>query len=74
MKRIEAFEPINLKETETFGAVRRIDDLGRVVLPKDLRMILGMSEGDALEIFATRSGQIVMQKYEPMIRMGEEVK
>lgn len=68
MKKINAFEPINLKETEVFGTVRRIDELGRVVIPKELRDVLEMKIGDPLEIFATRTGQIVMQKYEPVIR------
>ena len=66
--KIKGFDTINLKETDCFGTVRRIDDLGRVVIPKELRDVLEMKIGDPLEIFATRTGQIVMQKYEPAIR------
>ena len=45
------------------GIVRRIDDLGRVVIPKELRRNMGIIEGDPLEIFTTAEGQIVLQKY-----------
>lgn len=45
------------------GIVRRIDDLGRVVIPKELRKMLKIEEGDALEVFTTDSGQVVFQKY-----------
>jgi AbrB family looped-hinge helix DNA binding protein len=61
-------DPIDLQKTPLYGTVRRIDDLGRVVIPKELRNTLDMSEGDALEIFATTAGQIVMQKYAPVMR------
>lgn len=46
------------------GIVRRIDDLGRVVLPKGLRQTFNMQEGDALEIF-TEDNAIILQKYQP---------
>lgn len=46
------------------GIVRKIDDLGRIVLPKELRTMLDISERDSLEIF--RDGNmIILQKYEP---------
>ena len=45
------------------GIVRRIDDLGRVVIPKELRRSMGITEGDPLEIFTTYEGQIILQKY-----------
>ena len=45
------------------GIVRRIDDLGRIVIPKEIRRNLRIKEGDALEIFTTREGQIIFQKY-----------
>ncbi len=45
------------------GIVRRIDDLGRVVIPKELRGRLGIAEGDPLEIFTTTDKQIILQKY-----------
>lgn len=45
------------------GIVRRIDDLGRVVIPKELRRMMEIVEGDPLEIFTTTDKQIVLQKY-----------
>lgn len=45
------------------GIVRRMDDLGRVVIPKELRRNMGLAEGDPLEIFTTTDKQIVLQKY-----------
>lgn len=46
------------------GVVRKVDELGRIVLPMELRKIFGISEGDALEIF-TDSNTIILKKYEP---------
>lgn len=46
------------------GIVRRIDDLGRVVIPKEIRRNLKIKEGDPLEIFLTENGGVVFQKYE----------
>ena len=46
------------------GIVRKIDDLGRIVLPSELRKTLGISERDALEIYVDQSS-IVLKKYEP---------
>ncbi|MEK4239094.1 AbrB/MazE/SpoVT family DNA-binding domain-containing protein [Paenibacillus sp. FSL H7-0714] len=46
------------------GIVRRIDDLGRVVLPKELRRTLGIAEGDPIEIFVD-GDKIVLKKYNP---------
>ena len=46
------------------GQVRRIDDLGRIVIPKDVRRSLGIREGDAFEIFITEDRRgVVFQKY-----------
>lgn len=47
------------------GIVRRIDDLGRVVIPKEIRRNLRISDGDALEIFTTTEGDIIFRKYRP---------
>ncbi len=47
------------------GIVRKVDELGRVVIPKELRWVLGMTEGTPLEIFTTDKGDIVLRKYEP---------
>lgn len=46
------------------GIVRRIDDLGRVVIPKEIRRNLGIKDGDPFEIFLTENGGVVFQKYE----------
>lgn len=48
------------------GIVRRIDELGRVVIPKEVRRQLHIKEGDPLEIFTTRQGEIVLKPFEPM--------
>ena len=45
------------------GIVRRIDDLGRVVIPKEIRRSLKIREGDPLEIFITTEGEVVFKKY-----------
>lgn len=46
------------------GMVRKVDELGRIVLPIELRRTLGIAEGDALEIF-TDGDEIIMKKYQP---------
>lgn len=48
------------------GIVRRIDDLGRVVIPKEIRKTLKIKEGTPLEIFTDREGQIILKKYSPI--------
>lgn len=45
------------------GIVRRIDDLGRVVIPKEIRRTLRIREGDPLEIYTTREGEVIFKKY-----------
>ena len=47
------------------GIVRRIDDLGRVVIPREIRRTLRIKEGDPLELFTTREGEVVFKKYQP---------
>jgi AbrB family looped-hinge helix DNA binding protein len=47
------------------GIVRRIDDLGRVVIPKEVRRNFGIREGDPLEIYTDRDGAIIFKKYAP---------
>ena len=47
------------------GIVRRIDDLGRVVIPKEIRRTLRIREGDPLEIFTGKDGEVVFKKYSP---------
>lgn len=48
------------------GIVRRIDDLGRVVIPKEIRRTMRIREGDPLEIFTDREGEVIFKKYSPM--------
>lgn len=52
------------------GIVRRIDDLGRVVIPKEIRRTLRIREGDPLEIFTDRDGEIILKKYSPIGELG----
>ncbi len=53
------------------GIVRRIDDLGRIVIPKEIRRTLRIREGDPLEIFTNREGEIMLKKYSPIGELGE---
>ncbi|MBQ4427125.1 MAG: AbrB/MazE/SpoVT family DNA-binding domain-containing protein [Oscillospiraceae bacterium] len=53
------------------GIVRKIDDLGRVVIPKELRRTLRIRDGDPLEIFTERDGEVIFKKYSPMGELGE---
>ena len=48
------------------GIVRRIDDLGRVVIPKEIRRTLRIKEGTPLEIYTDREGEIILKKYSPI--------
>lgn len=57
------------------GIVRRIDDLGRVVIPKELRRSLRMNENSPLEIFTEANGEVILKKYSPigeMAKLAEE--
>lgn len=56
------------------GIVRRIDDLGRVVVPKEIRRTLRIREGDPLEIFTDREGEIILKKYSPIGELGHFAK
>ena len=51
------------------GIVRRIDDLGRVVIPKEIRRTLRIREGDPLEIYTDRDGEVILKKYSPIGEM-----
>ena len=53
------------------GIVRRIDDLGRVVIPKEIRRTLRIREGDPLEIFVDREGEVILKKYSPIQELGQ---
>ncbi len=48
------------------GIVRRIDDLGRVVIPKEIRRTMRIREGDPLEIYTDRDGEVIFKKYSPV--------
>lgn len=53
------------------GIVRRIDDLGRVVIPKEIRRTLRIREGDPLEIFTAADGEVIFKKYSAMGEFNE---
>lgn len=48
------------------GIVRRIDDLGRVVMPKEIRRTMRIREGDPLEIYTNNDGEVIFKKYSPI--------
>lgn len=52
------------------GIVRRIDDLGRVVIPKEIRRTLRIREGDPLEIYTEANGEVIFKKYSPIGEMS----
>ena len=52
------------------GIVRRIDDLGRVVIPKEIRRTMRIREGDPLEIYTSRDGEVIFKKYSPIGELG----
>ncbi|MFD7525700.1 stage V sporulation protein T [Paenibacillus chitinolyticus] len=53
------------------GIVRRIDDLGRVVIPKEIRRTMRIREGDPMEIFVNPDGEVILQKYSPVGELGD---
>lgn len=52
------------------GIVRRIDDLGRVVIPKEIRRTMRIREGDPLEIYTDNDGEVIFKKYSPLGELG----
>lgn len=56
------------------GIVRRIDDLGRVVIPKEIRRSLRIREGAPLEIYVDQSGGLILKKYSPLQEMADLVR
>lgn len=48
------------------GIIRRVDELGRIVIPKEIRRTLRIREADPLEIFTDRDGEIILKKYSPI--------
>lgn len=53
------------------GIVRRIDDLGRVVIPKEIRRTMRIREGDPLEIYTAADGEVIFKKYSPIGELSE---
>lgn len=53
------------------GIVRRIDDLGRVVIPKEIRRTMRIREGDPLEIYTSHDGEVIFKKYSPIGEISE---
>ena len=53
------------------GIVRRIDDLGRIVIPKEIRRTLRIHEGDPLEIYTDSDGMVIFKKYSPIGELSE---
>ncbi len=53
------------------GIVRRIDDLGRVVIPKEIRRTMRIREGDPLEIFTDKDGELIFKKYSPIGELSD---
>ena len=53
------------------GIVRRIDDLGRVVIPKEIRRTMRIREGDPLEIYTDHEGEVIFKKYSPIEELSE---
>lgn len=56
------------------GIVRRIDDLGRIVIPKEIRRNMHIREGSPLEIFTNRDGEIILKKYSPIGELADFAK
>ena len=54
------------KSMKATGIVRRIDDLGRVVIPKEIRRTMHIRDGDPLEIYTDREGEVIFKKYSPV--------
>ena len=52
------------------GIVRRIDELGRIVIPKEIRRTQRIRQGDSLEIFTAADGEVVFKKYSPLSGLG----
>lgn len=53
------------------GIVRRIDELGRIVIPIEIRRTMNIREGDPLEIFVDRDGEVILKKYSAIAELGE---
>jgi stage V sporulation protein T len=54
------------------GIVRRVDDLGRIVIPREIRRTLNICEGEPLEIFIDDDGSVTFKKFSPLVEEEEE--
>ena len=54
------------------GIVRRVDDLGRIVIPKEIRRTLGIREGDAMELYTDSDGCVIFRKYSHSLKADVE--
>lgn len=55
------------------GIVRKIDELGRIVIPKEIRKTMKIKEGEALEIYVEKTGEVILKKYDPMSEQKEQI-
>lgn len=55
------------------GIVRKIDELGRIVIPKEIRKTMRIKEGEALEIYVEKTGEVILKKYDPMSEQKEQI-
>jgi AbrB family transcriptional regulator (stage V sporulation protein T) len=53
------------------GIVRRVDELGRIVIPKEMRRTMKIRDGDSLEIYTGENGEVIFRKYSPLVELGE---
>lgn len=56
------------------GITRKLDSLGRIVIPKEIRRVNHLGEGASLEIYTDQEGEIILKKYSPMVEMGDFAK
>ena len=56
------------------GIIRRVDDLGRIVIPREIRRTMKIKEGDPLELYTTNQGEVVFKKYSPTVEYDKEFK
>ncbi|HIU29335.1 MAG TPA: AbrB/MazE/SpoVT family DNA-binding domain-containing protein [Candidatus Egerieisoma faecipullorum] len=64
-------EARNINLLKATGIVRRIDELGRIVIPKEIRRTLRLREGDPVEIYTGENGEIILRKYSVMSDLNE---
>jgi AbrB family transcriptional regulator (stage V sporulation protein T) len=74
VKRLNHQMKVRQRWMKATGIVRRIDDLGRVVIPKEIRRTLRIREGDPLEIFVDRDGEVILKKYSPISELSDFAK